>query len=51
MTAAQYLALDGLAGRYANGTLRITSRQGIQFHGIVKRGPEARRSPPSTTPC
>ena len=26
VTAAQYLALDDLAGRYANGTLRFTSR-------------------------
>ncbi len=36
MTAAQYLALDELADRYGNGTLRITTRQGIQFHGVVK---------------
>ncbi len=36
LTAAQYLAVDELAGRYANGTLRFTSRQGIQLHGIVK---------------
>lgn len=36
MTADQYLALDELAGRHANGTLRITTRQGIQFHGIPK---------------
>jgi sulfite reductase (ferredoxin) len=36
LTAAQYLALDGLAGQYANGTLRFTSRQGIQFHGVLK---------------
>ena len=35
MTGAQYLALDDIAGRYANGTLRITTRQGIQFHGTV----------------
>ena len=35
MTAAQYLALDAIAGQYANGTLKITSRQGIQFHGTV----------------
>jgi sulfite reductase (ferredoxin) len=35
MTAAQYLALDDIAGRYANGTLKITTRQGIQFHGTV----------------
>ncbi len=36
LTAAQYLALDGLADEYGNGTLRITTRQGIQFHGIIK---------------
>jgi sulfite reductase (ferredoxin) len=36
VTAAQYLALDDLAGRYANGTLRFTSRQGVQFHGVLK---------------
>ena len=35
MTSAQYLALDDIAGRYANGTLKITSRQGIQFHGTI----------------
>ncbi len=35
MTAAQYLALDRIAGQYANGTLKITSRQGIQFHGTT----------------
>src|SRR5215813_4790658 len=31
VTAAQYLALDELTGRHANGTLRFTTRQGIQF--------------------
>ncbi|MBV9522046.1 MAG: NADPH-dependent assimilatory sulfite reductase hemoprotein subunit, partial [Alphaproteobacteria bacterium] len=36
LTAAQYLALDAIAGRFGNGTLRITTRQGIQFHGVVK---------------
>lgn len=35
MTGAQYLALDRIAGRYANGTLKITTRQGIQFHGTA----------------
>src|SRR6266576_6941521 len=35
LTAAQFLALDDVAGRYANGTLRITTRQTIQFHGVV----------------
>ena len=38
LTADQYLALDAIAGRYANGTLRITTREGIQFHGVVKAG-------------
>ncbi len=36
LTAAQYLALDALADDRANGTLRITTRQGIQFHGVAK---------------
>src|SRR5690349_23784507 len=35
---AQYLALDALADRYAAGTLRITTRQSIQFHDVVKPG-------------
>ena len=38
LTPAQYLACDDLAGRYANDTLRVTSRQGLQFHGVVKGG-------------
>ena len=33
-----YLAFDTLATQYCNHTLRITSRQGFQFHGIVKSG-------------
>src|SRR5262245_17549726 len=37
LTAEQYLAVDDIATRYANGTLRFTSRQGIQLHGVVKR--------------
>jgi sulfite reductase (ferredoxin) len=36
VTADQYLALDELADRYANGTLRVTTRQGFQFHGVLK---------------
>jgi sulfite reductase (ferredoxin) len=36
LTAAQYLAHDDIATQYANATLRITTRQGIQFHGVVK---------------
>jgi sulfite reductase (ferredoxin) len=38
LTADQYLALDALADRYANGSLRVTTRQSIQFHGVVKAG-------------
>jgi sulfite reductase (ferredoxin) len=41
LTAAQYLTLDRLADRYANGSLRITTRQSIQFHGVVKPGLKA----------
>ena len=32
----QYVACDDLATKYGNNTLRITTRQGFQFHGIVK---------------
>jgi sulfite reductase (ferredoxin) len=32
LSAEQYTALDDLAGSVADGTLRITSRQGIQYH-------------------
>ncbi len=33
-----YLAFDRLATDYANNTLRITTRQGFQFHGVAKGG-------------
>ena len=36
LTAAQYLVLDRLADRYYNGTLRITTRQAFQFHGVLR---------------
>lgn len=36
LTAAQYLVEDDLAGRFANGSLRITTRQSFQLHGILK---------------
>jgi sulfite reductase (NADPH) hemoprotein beta-component len=35
-TPAQWLALDALADSHANGTLKITTRQAFQFHGILK---------------
>jgi sulfite reductase (NADPH) hemoprotein beta-component len=31
-----YLTFDRLSSQYGNDTLRITSRQGFQFHGVVK---------------
>jgi sulfite reductase (ferredoxin) len=36
LTADQYLALDGISDTYANGTMKITTRQTFQFHCIVK---------------
>ncbi|WP_147654141.1 assimilatory sulfite reductase (NADPH) hemoprotein subunit [Vulcaniibacterium gelatinicum] len=37
LTPAQWLRLDGIATAYAERGLRITTRQAIQFHGVVKR--------------
>jgi sulfite reductase (ferredoxin) len=36
LSAAQYLAMDALADQFANGSLRITSRETFQFHCVVK---------------
>lgn len=36
LSARQYLVCDQIATQYANNTLRITTRQDFQFHGIVK---------------
>ena len=33
----QWLKLDAIATGFANGTLRITTRQAFQFHGVIKR--------------
>jgi sulfite reductase (NADPH) hemoprotein beta-component len=33
---AQWLELDKLADSHANGTLKLTTRQAFQFHGVVK---------------
>ncbi len=35
-TPQQYIMLDKLADERANGTLRLTTRQTFQFHGILK---------------
>jgi sulfite reductase (ferredoxin) len=32
-----YLAIDDLATEYGNQTLRVTTRQGLQIHGILKK--------------
>jgi sulfite reductase (ferredoxin) len=36
LTAAQYLEHDKIAADLGNGTLRITTRQGFQTHGVLK---------------
>ncbi len=35
-TTAQWLALDELACAHGNGTLRLTTRQSFQLHGVLK---------------
>ena len=36
MTASQWKIFDDLSAKYGNNTLRATTRQTIQFHGILK---------------
>ena len=48
--AAAYLAFDRLAARYGNNTLRITTRQGFQFHGVTKGSLGPIHEAASTTP-
>lgn len=36
MTADQYLLCDDLASKYGQEDMRVTSRQGFQFHGVLK---------------
>lgn len=38
MNPEHYLTFDRLAAQFANDTLRITSRQALQLHGVVKTG-------------
>src|SRR6476620_453300 len=35
-TPAQWLVLDELAQKYGNGTLKLTTRETFQMHGILK---------------
>src|ERR1017187_7224252 len=44
VTASQYLTIDRLAEKYADGTMRITSRQGFQLHGVLKSNLKDRKS-------
>ena len=37
VTPQQWLKLDAIASSYGNGTLRLTTRQAFQFHGVIKR--------------
>lgn len=36
VTPEQWLAIDGLSQQYASGSIRLTTRQSIQLHGILK---------------
>lgn len=36
MTPDQYLAIDEISNEYADGTIRVTTRQAFQLHGVVK---------------
>src|ERR1700738_4947479 len=36
IAAPLWSALDDLADRHGNGTLRVTTRQGVQLHGVRK---------------
>ncbi len=35
-TPAQWLEVDRMASQFANGTIKLTTRQAFQFHGIIK---------------
>lgn len=36
-TSEQWLEMDRLAKEYANQSIRLTTRQAFQFHGVIKR--------------
>src|SRR6266496_5322314 len=35
-SAAQWRTLKGIARDYGNGTVRLTTRQSVQLHGVIK---------------
>ncbi|HEY5010913.1 MAG TPA: sulfite reductase, partial [Acidimicrobiales bacterium] len=38
LTTEQWLALDAASDEIADGTIRLTTRQAVQFHGVLKGG-------------
>lgn len=36
VTSEQWLMMDRIAQQYANGTIRLTTRQSFQLHGVIK---------------
>ena len=38
LSTEQWLRLDRVAEEIADGTIRLTTRQAVQFHGVVKKG-------------
>jgi sulfite reductase (ferredoxin) len=38
VTPQQWLALDAIAEDLADGSIRLTTRQAVQYHGVVKQG-------------
>lgn len=36
LSAEQWVKLDDISNQYGNGTSRITTRQALQFHGVIK---------------
>ncbi len=37
LATSQWLAMDRIAREYANDSIRLTTRQAVQFHGVIKR--------------
>lgn len=37
LTPDQYLAVDDISNNYADGTIRVTTRQAFQLHGVIKK--------------
>jgi sulfite reductase (NADPH) hemoprotein beta-component len=37
LTTSQWLGIDRIAQEFANNSIRLTTRQAVQFHGVIKR--------------